>query len=91
VYDTTNTVKSVGKDGLAQIDITGIMKLVPGDPTKTSQGTLTEQMIKGSAVWDTKAGMIKSHTWKERSHLDVNAQGLGVNFDKDLTCTTTRE
>jgi hypothetical protein len=90
VYETTNTLKGV-KDGLAQIDITGDIRLVPKDPTKGSAGTLTEHSIAGSAVWDVKAGMIKSYTSTEKTHLDVNAMGIPVARDLESTTTITRE
>jgi hypothetical protein len=90
VYETTNTLKSV-KDGIAEIEITGDIKLVPKADGKSAQATLTEHSISGSAKWDVKAGMVKSVTTIEKTHLDVNAMGIPVARDLDSTTTITRE
>jgi hypothetical protein len=90
VYTTTNTLKGV-KDDLASIDFTGEIGLVPLENMKAAQGTITEQVLKGSTEFDTKFGMTKSQTWHEKTRLDVNAMGWPVKFEKEFDCTTTRE
>ncbi len=90
VYETKNTLKSV-KDGMAEIAIAGDIKLVPLEGGKSAPATLSEHSIAGSAVWDVKAGMLKSYTTTEKTHLDVNAMGIPVARDLDSTTTITRE
>jgi hypothetical protein len=90
VYTTTNTVKSV-KDNMAQMDFTGEIGLVPLENMKSTPGTISEQMVKGTVLFDTKFGLIKSQTWQEKTLLDVNAMGFPVKRELKLDCTTTRE
>ncbi len=90
-YETTNTVKSV-KDDAAQIDIAGVVKLSGLEEGMPAAGTLKEQMVKGSCVWDTKAGIAKSHTWEQKTVLDMKVGGaFDVVRSSEFTVTMTRE
>ena len=91
VHVTSNTLKSV-KDDAAQIDIVGEIKLEGLEPGKPPAGELREQSLKGSCVWDLKAGLVKSHIWVQKTTLSAKAFGA---FDalrtSEVTVTTTRE
>ncbi len=90
-YETTNTVKSA-KDNGAAIDIAGVIKLGGIEEGKPAAGTLKEQMAKGSCTWDTKAGNCKSHTWEQKTVLDLKVGGaFDVVRSSEFTVTTTRE
>ena len=90
VYETRNTLKGV-KDSMAEIDIAGDIRLEPLENGKAAAATLSEHSIAGSAVWDVKAGRMKSYTVTEKTHLDVSANGIPVVRDLDMTTTITRE
>ncbi len=91
VHLSSNTLKSV-KDGLAQIDITGQISLVGAEAGKPPAGTLKEQYLKGACTWDTKAGLVKSHTWEQKTTMDLRAAGaFDVIRSSEFSVTTTRE
>jgi hypothetical protein len=87
---TKNTLESVSGD-LAQISISGEQKLLDFAPDRPAQGKLTEASLSGSAVWDLKAGTLKSHTWRQKTTLDVNANGISALRTSEITMETTRQ
>ena len=90
-YESTNTIKSV-KDGVAMIDIAGVVKLGGIEEGKPASGTLKDQSLKGACVWDTKAGLAKSHICEQKTVLDLKVGGaFDVVRTSEFTVTTTRE
>lgn len=90
-YESTNTVKSV-KDNAATIEIAGVVKLGGIEEGKPASGTLKDQSLKGSCVWDTKAGLAKSHICEQKTVLDLKVGGaFDVVRTSEFTVTTTRE
>jgi len=89
-YTTTNTLKGV-KGDLAEIEIAGQIGLTGAAPGKPATGTLKEQSLTGSCLWDTKAGMLRSHAWDQKYNLDVDAMGIHITRVSEFTVTTTRE
>lgn len=89
-YITTNALKSV-KEGMASIEIAGTIELAGLEAGSAPAGAIKDQSLKGSCVWDTKTGQVKSHAWEQKQSLDINARGFAVTRTTDLVVTTTRE
>lgn len=87
VFETTGTLKGA-KDGLADIDLAGKITLLPLEKDKEPVGSMSEPRASGAVVWDTKAGFVKSHTWKQAYTLNVNAQGMPVVRSIDTVTET---
>ncbi len=89
-FVTTSTLSGV-KDGIANIAITGRIELTGTEPGKNPAGTLKDQMLKGSAEWDTATGTARKFVLEQRQTLDINAMGIPVTRTSDFVVTTTRK
>lgn len=89
-FAQTNTLKGVS-DALARIDIAGEVALVPLEKNKPTIGTLRDPKASGDATWDTKAGVVKSHTWNQVYTVDVNQGGMAFTRTFDSKTTTERK
>lgn len=87
---TKNTLQST-KDGMATIEISGTTEVLPLKEGETAAGKVTASSIAGTAMWDTKAGFVRSVNLVQKTSMDVNAAGIAMKRDSDATITITRK
>lgn len=80
------TLKAV-EDGIARIEATGKVELVPAVGPMSANASLEDQSVKGTAEWDVAGGMLKSSETAQR--IKIVGEGGGVKQSLDNTVTVT--
>lgn len=89
-FEWASTLKGVtGTD--ADVAFTGDIKIAGLEKGKEPTGKVKDTALSGSAVWDTKAGLIKSCTWKHAYVMDINAGGFNVSRKLSVQSESTRK
>ena len=84
-----NTLKGV-KDGMASVEGTGQMRLLPLDEAAKPTFELKESMIKTNSVWDSKDGLSQSFQLEQKFKMEGSMQGLTVSVESEIKTTATR-
>lgn len=90
IQETTKRTLATSKDGMANVNWTGSIEILPPSAEMAAQGKVKNSNITGTGAWDAKTGMPKSFEWKQVWTMEVNAQGFIVDRTSDWTMAFTR-